>query len=139
MKVALLIAPRDFKDETVSRLKLLSGKMDIELKIAGMSLKPCTGYHGAVVKPEVEARELEPSVYDALLIGDGPGVESQKLFEHRPLLDLVKAFHDSNKIIGGIGNGIKVISKSNSIKDAKIARTEGDTEKMVKLYRGIPT
>jgi putative intracellular protease/amidase len=140
MKVAILIAPRDFKDETVSSLELFLGKKDIESALASLTLKECKGCHGATVKPKIEARELEPSAYDVLLIADGPGVDTLRLFDQRPLLDLIKVFHDSKKIIVGVGNGIKVVARANIIKDTKIAKTgDEEVEKLVRLYRGVPT
>ncbi|MGA3020987.1 MAG: DJ-1/PfpI family protein [Candidatus Micrarchaeales archaeon] len=138
MKVAILIAPRDFKDETVSNLQLLFAKKDIESVITGLTLKECRGYHGATIKPTAEARELEPMTYDVLLIADGPGVDSLKLYDHRPLLDLIKAFHDANRIVAGVNNGIKAIARANVIRDTKIAKPNDDeTEKIARLYRGI--
>lgn len=139
MKVAILIAPRDFKDETVSHLQLLLGKKDIEAEIASLVLKPCTGYHGAVVKPQIEAAALEPNSFDVLLVADGPGVDSMKLYDYRPLLDMIKVFKEAKKKIAGIGNGIKVVARANVIKDAKIAKTDEETEKLVRLYRGKPS
>ncbi len=139
MKVAMLVAP-DFKDETLSMLQLMFGKNDIEGVVAGFSLRECKGYHGAVAKPTTEARELEPNSYDALLLVDGPGVESFKLYDNRPLLDLVRIFHDSERIVVGIGNSVKIIARANVIRDTKIARSDNaEGEKMTRLYRGILT
>ncbi len=139
MKVAILIAPRDFKDETVSHLQLLFGKSDIESQVVSLTTKPCTGYHGAVIKPQADARAMETGTFDVLLIADGPGVESLKLYDHRPLLDLIKAFHDNHKKVAGIGNGIRAVARANIIKDTRIAKTDEETEKLVRLYRGKPT
>jgi putative intracellular protease/amidase len=140
MKVAILISPKDFKDETLSSLQLMFGKTDIDGVVASFSLKDCYGWHGAVVKPKAEARELEPNTYQALLIVDGPGIDSLKLYDYRPLLDLIKIFHDANRIVVGIGNSVKVIARSNIIKDTKIAKTDDrEVEKVTRLYRGNPT
>ena len=139
MKVAVLISPRDFKDETLSHLQLLFGKKDVEAQVASLTSKSCTGYHGAVVKPQVEFAAVHPNTYDALLIADGPGVDTLRLYEHRPLLDLIKAFYEGKKTIIGIGNGIKAIAKANIVKDTRIAKTDEETEKIVRLYRGFPT
>lgn len=139
MKVAILIAPRDFKDETVSHLQLLFGKKDIESQVVSLTTKPCTGYHGAIIKPQADARMMEAGTFDVLLIADGPGVESLKLYDHRPLLDLIKAFHDNNKRVAGIGNGIRAVARANIIKDTRIAKTDDETEKLVRLYRGKPS
>lgn len=139
MKVAMLVVPKDFKDETLSNLQLFFGKKDVEAQIASLTLKNCTGYHGAVVKPQVEFAALHPSNFDVLLIVDGPGVDSLRFYEHRPLLDLIKVFHDSGKIVVGIGNGIKAVARANIVKDTKIAKTDDETEKIVRLYRGTAT
>ncbi|MDE1874065.1 MAG: DJ-1/PfpI family protein [Candidatus Micrarchaeota archaeon] len=139
MKVAILVAPRDFKDETVSHLQLLLGKKDIESHIVSLTMKPCTGYHGAVVKPEMETAAIEAGAFDVLLVVDGPGVDSLKLYDYRPLLDLVRAFHEANKSVAGIGNGVKIVARANIIKDASIAKADDETEKLVRLYRGKPS
>jgi putative intracellular protease/amidase len=139
MKVALLVAPKDFKDETLSNLQLLFGKKDIESQVASLTMKPCTGYHGAVIKPQIPASEILYGNFDVLLIVDGPGVDSLKLYDHRPLLDLIKTFYEGKKMIVGVGNGIKAVARANIIKDARIAKTDAETEKLVGLYRGKPT
>jgi putative intracellular protease/amidase len=139
VKVAILVAPRDFKDETVSRLQLFFGKNDIESQIVSLTTKPCAGYHGAVVKPAMDASSIEAGAFDLLLIADGPGVESLKLYDYRPLLDVVRAFYENSRKLAGIGNGIKVLARANVIKDTRIAKTDGETERMVLLYRGKPS
>jgi putative intracellular protease/amidase len=138
MKVAIVLAPRDFRDETLSQLKLFFAKKDVEVKLASTSLKQCSGAHGAVAKPELEIDAMNPLDFDAVLVADGPGVDSMKLFDHRPLLDLVKLFKEANKAVVGIGNGIKVVARANIIKDKRIALADADTKKLIELYRGKP-
>lgn len=137
LKVAIIIPPKEFKDETVSRLSLLLTKKDVGNSVASLTLKECLGYHGAVLKPDAELIELDPTQIDALIIADGPGVDSLKMYDYRPLLDLVKAFSDRKKMIAGIGNGIKVVARANIIKDTKIAGINREDDKLVQLYRGI--
>ncbi len=138
MKVAIILAPRDFRDETVSQLGLFFSKKDVEAKLVSTTLKQCTGSHGAVAKPELEIDALNPLDFDAVLVADGSGVDSLKMFDHRPLLDLIKLFKDANKVVIGIGNGIKVVARANIIKDVKIADSDAETKKLVSLYRGKP-
>jgi putative intracellular protease/amidase len=121
----------------VSRLGLLLSKKDIGNAITSLNLKDCSGYHGAVVKPDAELIELDPTQIDALIIADGPGVDSLKLYDYRPLLDVVNAFHSQNKLVAGIGNGIKVLARANIIKETKIANVSREDEKLVRLYRGL--
>jgi putative intracellular protease/amidase len=137
LKVAIIIPPREFKDETVSRLGLMLSKKDIGNSVASITLKECTGYHGAVVKPDAELIELDPTQIDALVLADGPGVDTLKMYEYRPLLDLIKTFYERNKLIAGIGNGIKIVARANIIKDVKIASVNRENDQLVMLYRGL--
>ncbi len=139
MKVAVILAPRDFRDETLSQLKLYFSKKDVETKLASTTLGKCFGAHGAVAKSELEIDAMNPLDFDAVVVADGPGVDSLKMFDHRPLLDLIKLFKEANKAVVGIGNGIKVVARANIIKDMKIAEADAETKKLVELYRGKPT
>lgn len=136
MKVAIILAPRDFRDETLSQLKLLFGKKDVEAKLASTTLRQCSGAHGAVAKPELEIDALNPLDFDAVIVADGPGVDSLRLYDHRPLLDLIKLFKEANKAVIGIGNGVKVVARANIVKDTSVAKVDAETEKLVSLYRG---
>ncbi len=138
VKVAIIIPPMNFKDETLSTLVLLLAKKDITKVVASVNPKDCTGYHGAVVKPDATFKELDPARTSAIILADGPGVDAFKLYEYRPLLDVVKAFHDSNRMVVGIGNGIKIAAKANVLRERKVASTDKETENLVRLYRGVP-
>src|SRR5271157_1338786 len=107
-KVAVIISPRNFRDETLSLLDLLLAKKDIKKVVASVNPKDCTGYNGAVVKPDLTFKDLDPVLMSAIIIADGPGVDAFKMYDYRPLLDIVKSFQDNHKIVVGIGNGIKV-------------------------------
>lgn len=138
MRVAIVIAPQDFKDETVSKLKGYLGKWGIETVIASYSSKECVGYHGAVYKPDVNISRLTPYEYDALVLADGAGVDTYKLYDVRQLLDIVRVFKSEGKLIAGVNNAIKVIARSNIIADTKIAvPKDKETERLVILFKGI--
>ena len=137
MKVVLLIPPKDFKDETVSMAKLLFEKWGITPVIASYSNKECTGSHGAVYMPELNATKLNAQDYDAIVLVDGEGVDSYKLYDFRPLTDLVKNFAVSNKIIAALGNAIKIVSRANVIADRSIAAPDDEeTRRLIRIYRG---
>jgi putative intracellular protease/amidase len=138
VKVAIIIPPRNFRDETVSLLGLLLAKKDMAKVVASVNSKDCLGAHGAVVKPDATFAELDPVRMSAIILADGSGVDSFRLYEYRPLLDIVKAFHENNKLVVGIGNGIKIAAKANVLREAKVANTEKETESLVTLYRGVP-
>lgn len=138
VNVAIIVPPKNFKDETLSLLDLLLAKKDIRKVVASVNSRDCTGYHGAVVRPDTTFKELDPSRISALIIADGPGVDSFKLYDYRPLLDMVKQFHDSRKVVVGIGNGIKVLARANVIRDTKVADIGKEAQDLVRLYRGVP-
>ena len=139
VNVAIIIPPKNFKDETLSMLDLLLSKKDIKKVVASVSIKECTGYHGAVVRPDITFKELDPSRASALILADGPGVDSFKLYDYRPLLDIVKSFYDSKKMVVVIGNGIKIAARANVIRDTKVANVGKEEDNLVRLYRGVPT
>jgi len=140
MRFAIFIAPKDFKDETVSMLKTTFDKWGIEYSIASYANKDCVGYHGAVYKPDMNAAKISPNDFDGIVLVDGKGFEDYRLFEYRPLLDTLIIFNQSRKYIGAINNSIKAVARANIIKDRKVAMPEDEeTRRLVLLFHGIPS
>lgn len=140
MRFLVIIAPKDFKDESLTMVKLFFDRWNIEYKIGSYTNGECTGYHGAVYKPDVNAHNVRVSDYEGLMIVDGSGIESSRMYEYRPLLDIILLFNSSNKYICAIGNAIKIVARANVIKDKKIAMpTDDDVARMVVLFHGIPS
>lgn len=140
MRVALLIAPKDFKDESVSNIKMMLEKWDIETVITSYATHDCVGYHGAVYTPDLNAAKVVPSDYDALVLIDGKGVDSYKLYDFRPLLDLVKLFQMKGKLICSIGNATKIVARANVIAQTKIAMpSDEEARRLIILYHGTPS
>lgn len=140
MKVAMLIAPKDFKDESVSKAKLMLEKWGIEVSITSYSTHDCVGYHGAVYKPDLNAARIDPESFDALILVDGSGVDEYKLYDFRPLLDTVKLFSMRNKPIAAINNAIKIVARANIINNVKIAMPKDEeTRRLIQLYHGTPS
>jgi putative intracellular protease/amidase len=140
MKVAILIPPKDFKDESVSQAKLMLEKWDVEPVITSYSTKECVGYHGAVYKPQINANRISASDFDGIILIDGNGVDSYKLYDFRPLLDLVKLFSDKNKPVCAINNSIKILARANIIQNLKVAMPKDEeSRRLVILYRGVPS
>lgn len=138
MRIALLIPPRDFRDETVSSAKLILEKWGIPPTIVGLTAGVCFGTHGASYKPETNISKLNPEEFDALVLVDGVGVDSYKLYDQRPLLDLVKRFVMSKKVIAAMGNSVKIIARANAINDTRVAAPEDEeTQRLIRIYRGI--
>lgn len=140
MKVALFIAPKDFRDESISRAKALLQKWGIEVVISSYSTHECVGTHGASYMPDLNTGRVHPEDFDAIMLIDGAGVESYKLYEFRPLLDLVKHFAENKKIVCAMNNSVKIVARSNIINDVKVAvPKDSETQRFLTLYRAKPS
>ncbi|MGC8478394.1 MAG: DJ-1/PfpI family protein [Candidatus Micrarchaeia archaeon] len=139
MKLLVFIAPNDFKDESLDMVKMFLERWKVDNVLTSYSKKDCVGYHGAVYTPQVNTNKVDPSEYDGILLVDGKGIETYKLYEFRPLLDLVTQFNNSGKLICSIGNATKIVARANIIKGRKIAKPEDEeTKRMVLLFHGVP-
>ncbi len=140
MKILIFIAPNDYKDETLERVRLLLGKWDVKYSIGSYSKGECKGYHGAVCMPDVNANSVDTSEYDGIIIVDGKGIDTYKLYDFRPLLDLVLKFNASKKQICAVGNSVKVLARANIVKGIKVATPDDEEAKrLVLLFHGVPT
>ncbi len=140
MKVAIIIAPRDFKDETLATLRLLLKKWDVDVAVSSYTSAECIGYHGATCVPDLNAAKVFTKDFDALILADGVGIEKYKLYDFRPLLDMVKHFDDEKKLIVAISNGIKILARANIVANKNISTPDDEeTKRMVQLYKGMPS
>ncbi|MGC9010965.1 MAG: DJ-1/PfpI family protein [Candidatus Micrarchaeia archaeon] len=138
VRVAIFVPPKDFRDETLSMVKLILEKWKVDGIITSYTTKECIGKHGAVYKPAINTAKVDPAEFDGIVLIDGDGVESYKLYDFRPLLDLVKRFYESKKIVGAIGNAIKIIARANIILDTKIsAPIDEETQRLMRIYYGL--
>lgn len=140
MRCLVFIAPREFRDETLSTVQMFFSKWGIEGITTSYSDKECSGSHGSVCRPGINAAKVTSQGYDSLLITDGTGIETYKLYDYRPLLDMIFNFHHDRKPICAIGNGVKALARANVIKDRKIAvPNDQSTKSLVLLFRGLPS
>ncbi|MGC8479221.1 MAG: DJ-1/PfpI family protein [Candidatus Micrarchaeia archaeon] len=140
MKLVMVIPPGEFKDETVVKVSETMQKWKVDLLIASSTKNECKGSHGAMIKPKLLISDINSNDFDGIIISNGLGIEDYKLYESRQLIDLIKHFNENRKIICGIGNGLKIISRANIISNKKICSLKDpETLRFVKLFRGIVT
>ena len=133
----MLIPPKDFRDESVSSAKGMLEKWGVKVVLASYSTKECVGSHGAVYSRFLNAGHIKGNDFDAIILVDGPGVDSYKLYDFRPLLEVVSSFANRGKIIAGIDNAIKIIARSNVISEIKVAAPKDPfTRDLIRLYHG---
>jgi len=140
MKFAILISPRDFRDESISMVRLLFDRWNVQYDIASYTKGECIGSHGVVYRPNINAGKIASSDYDGIILIDGEGIESYKLHEFRPLLDLLSLFDEKKKKICAISNAIKIVAKANIIKGKRISvPKDEETRRIVMLFHGLPS
>lgn len=141
MRFLIIIPPKDFRDESISLIKLFFDKWGIPYSLSSYTSGKCTGIHGAVYSPDVHAARISSSEYDGIVLIDGRGVDAYKLYDYRPLLDLMIKFNRSEKYIISVDNAAKIPARANIIRDKRISFSTEDRETMrlVNLFHGIPS
>jgi putative intracellular protease/amidase len=140
MKPLIFIAPNDYKDETLNKIKLFFEKWGLNYKLTSYSRKECKGYHGSTCIPDINTNTVNTSDFDGIIIVDGKGIDTYKLYEYRPLLDLVYNICKAGNFVAAVGNGIKIVARANIIKDKKISMPDDEeTRNLIILFHGIPS
>lgn len=139
MRFLVFIPPKDFKDESLSMVRLFFSKWGVDNKLTSYSSKECIGSHGAVVVADVNTSKVSASEYDGIVLIDGAGNDDYKLYDYRPLLDLILNFDNSQKYIIGIGNSIKIPSRANVVRGKKIATSDKEAARLATLFHGALT
>lgn len=136
-RFVIFIPPKDFKDESISLIKLFFDKWGVQYKISSYSSKECTGMHGAVYNPDIHTSKVYGDEYDGIVLIDGNGVDEYKLFDYRPLLDLMTKMNDRKKYIISVDNASKIPARANIIKDKRIATDDRETTRLITLFHGV--
>lgn len=137
MKVAVLIPPTEFRDETVADAVTMLKKWDVEPVITSWTRKDCTGSHGAVYRPKAIPSEVTTDSFDGIFISDGIGVDGYKLYDQRQLLDTIRHFVEKGKPVACVDNAVKILARANVITNKKIASMKDtETARLVQLFHG---
>lgn len=140
MRCLVFIAPGDFHDETLSTVKLFFAKWGIEPVMTSYTSHECTGSHGSVCRPDINTSNVTVFGYDALLLIDGKGIDTYKVYDYRPLLDMVFSFYKNGRQVCAIGNSIKALARANIIKNKRVAAwDDAPTKGLVLLFHGLPS
>ncbi len=138
MRFLIFIPPRDFKDESVSIVKLFFDKWGIDYKITSYTTNDCKGSHGALYKPNIHTSKVSPTEYDGIMLIDGEGIEHYKLYDFRPLLDLITKFNNSKRYIIAVNNAVKIPARANIIRGRRVSVEDKETLRLVNLFHGVP-
>ncbi|MGC8567862.1 MAG: DJ-1/PfpI family protein [Candidatus Micrarchaeia archaeon] len=138
MKMLTFITKTDFKDESLSLVKTFFEKWKIENTIATYSATQATGYHGSMLPVGIDMAKAKPADYEGIVLIDGKGIESSRIYEYRPLLDMVTMFNNANKYIIAFDNAIKVVARANIIANKRVSAYDTELKRLVLLFHGIP-
>jgi putative intracellular protease/amidase len=140
MKLLIFITPHEFRDESLSTVRLFFDKWNVGYSISSYSNKDCVGSHGVVCKTDINTGKAQADDFDGVVLIDGKGIESYKIYDFRPLLDLMTKFNDRKKPIITIENSIKIPARANIIKGRKIAMPDDqESKRLVELFHGVPS
>ena len=66
MKFLIFVPPKDFRDESLSIIKLFFDKWGINYKITSYTTSDCVGTHGAIYKTDVHTSHVDSGDYDGI-------------------------------------------------------------------------
>lgn len=139
MKLLIFITPKEFRDESIARFKLFLDRWGVDNKITSYSKKECVGNHGAVYTPDINTGRVYVDDYDGIVLVDGKGVDTYKIYDYRPLLELLSSFDAKRKAIIAVGNAVRIPARANIIKNKKVTVSDDETKRLVQLFHGIPS
>jgi DJ-1/PfpI family len=137
MKFLIFIPPKDFRDESLSLIRLFFDKWGVPYDITSYTAGECTGIHGAIVHPNFHASHIQTQNYNGIVLIDGKGIDDYKLQDYRPLLDILYMFNMSGKYILTVANAAKVPARANIVKDRKVATEDPESKRLVNLFHGV--
>ncbi len=139
MRFLIFLPPKDFRDESLSLVRLFFDKWNIKYFITSYTQEACTGSHGAVVRPDIPTSRINYEEYDGIVLIDGSGNDDYKLYDYRPLLDLMLMFNGKKRYIISISNTAKIPARANIVNNLKIATDDEESKRLVRLFHGIPS
>jgi len=100
VKVFVLIAPGFEEIEAVTIIDILR-RASIQVTIVGLERDWIKGSHDITIKPDVYYKNINPDIYDALILPGGqPGTNNLK--SDSVILSWIKSFHASGKLLAAI-------------------------------------
>ncbi len=89
MKVLMIIAPKDFRDEELAHPKEVLENAGIEVDVASITTDEATGMLGMKVTPDVAVKDVNIADYEYVIVVGGAG--SPALMDYPEVLSAVKA------------------------------------------------
>jgi hypothetical protein len=139
MRFLIFIPPKDFRDESLSMVKLFFDKWGIRYMVTSYSSADAVGLHGAVVRPDINTSRVNYEEYDGIVLIDGTGSDDYKLYDYRPLLDLMLMLNQKKRYIISINNTAKIPARANIVNNVRISTDDEESKRLVRLFHGVPS
>jgi len=117
MKVLMIIAPNNFRDEELLEPKALLEADGFRVLIASKGVSSATGMLGAKARVDLDLSSVKPSDYDAVLFVGGVGA---KVYFNDPIaLSIAKEAIKSCRAVGAICIAPSVLANAGLLKGKK--------------------
>ena len=122
-KVALVIAPEDFRDEEYLEPKKVLEENNIQVATVSVIKGKAIGKLGALAQADTSINDLDPSEYDGIFFIGGPGATAY--FQNRKAHEIIKAVLGKGKLIGAICAGSATLAYAGVLKGKKATSFSG--------------
>ena len=117
-KVALIIAPGDFRDEEYAKPKEYFETNGAKVTTVSTTTNEVTGSRGMKAKPQLLLKDLQVSDYNAIVFVGGPGARGY--YNNEVAMQIVKKAYQENKVVAAICVAPNILCKA-GILDGKKA------------------
>ena len=99
MKIVMIIAPENFRDEEYFNTRENIEKSGIEVKVASLNPIAISGIKKKEVKVDMLIDEIDNN-FDGIVFVGGGG--AQVYFENEKVLSLIRSYYENGKIVAAI-------------------------------------
>lgn len=117
MRVALIIAQNDFRDEELFDTKTVLEQNGVVVDVAAPTMETARGKLGAALRPDIVIAKISADEYDGVIFVGGPGAFA--FISDSNIHKLAKQFSDSGKIVAAICIAPAILAEAGLLKGIK--------------------
>jgi protease I len=136
MKVLMIIAPNNFRDEELFQPKQILEEAGVEVIVASRTLSVAKGMLGGTITPDAKIDEVDVAEYDGVIFVGGMGAST---YWDDPLAHkIAQEAVSNNKVVGAICIAPVTLANAGILEGKKATVWSSEIEK-IKLKGGIYT
>lgn len=128
MKILMVVAPKDFRDEEFFEPKQIFQKAGLQIAVASKGVKEAQGLLGGSIPVDIDITQVNLNDYDAVIFIGGPG--SSIYFNDSIALELAKSAYQSQKIIGAICIAPSILANAGFLQGKKVTCFSSEAENL---------